>query len=116
MTPEQLDELLAIADRGAYLAPSDPSAGFEARAAAASDLAAMRQPITAEALTAAGWVYSEHDEVWFIDVHGRLTVEFNIAEEFSVALETPCRVSRLFPGIRTMYALGQLVELLGGGK
>jgi len=111
MTPEQLDELLAIADRGAYLAPSDPSAGFDARAAASSDLAAMRQPITAEALTAAGWV----EQSTGMYRRGPVFVEWmpNMPPIVVVVMSDQ---SEIVPWPTNMYDLAELVRLLGGGK
>lgn len=75
------------------------------------DLAAMRQPITAEALLAAGWRIVTLDLYRCPDKYGDLFlfVEFDNGEPERVTFNT-----HPFKNCRTMYDLGELVRLLGG--
>lgn len=117
MTPEQLDTLLDNANRGAFLAPSDPSAGYDARAAAASDLAAMRQPITAEALLADGWEGDKDYKpvsgecVYWLNRPYRTCQVMMIVAGGATAVYVG---TRWMQGVSTMYDLRELVRLLGG--
>jgi hypothetical protein len=119
MTPEQLDVLLAIANKGAYLAPSDPSAGFEARASAASDLASMRQPITADNLNDSGWVISPEEEAYWTPALANnpntVWVQPDGDNPAIVEVEWALEEQHIpFVDVRTMYDLRELVRLLGG--
>lgn len=119
MTPEQLEELADCADMGGYIGVELAEAIDAARA----DLAAMRQPITAEALVKAGWKESARPTVRRSGVvifrnkdcsgiaavgvfeNGKIFGDFEIE-----AAGFLCR------NVTTMYQLGQLVELLGGAE
>ncbi len=112
MTPEQLGVLLDIANSGAILFGGDPLSGFEARKAAASDLVAMRTPIMADALEQAGWVHDVFEHEWYTRRIDGLIVEFNLAGEPAVLIETRAPGCRIIPECRTMYDLGELVRML----
>jgi len=106
LTADQLENLIENASNADYTTDGNMAACDAAR----RDLAAMRQPITAEALTAAGW---EHDECWF-DLPGSIvSVQQRDATTFDVYV-IGYGASVPTKGVTTMYALGQLVELLGG--
>lgn len=121
MTPEQLDTLLDNANRGAFLAPSDPSAGYDARAAAASELFAMRQPITAEALKADGWRldYEIASKGNFtgrkLFVFGNRLIGVSIWDDGDACLYYKGNGGYLpMPMPTNMHDLRELVRLLGG--
>ncbi|WP_395707015.1 hypothetical protein [Casimicrobium huifangae] len=116
LTADQLEEIID------GTASDDPDAEMKAIDAARRDLAAMRQPITDEALTAAGWVESGRPTIRRDGVvifrnkacsgvaavavfcGGQIVGDFEIE-----AAGFQCK------NVTNMYALGQLVELLGGG-
>lgn len=114
MTPEQL-ELLAIASEDhSYARHNEIEAVDAARAAAAS----MRQPITADALTEAGWKFEAHEEAY-----ARHTATHDIFVELQgdnppvVEVEWTCQgeTNKIPVGhADTMYDLAELVRLLGG--
>lgn len=118
MNAEQLEELLAIANRGAFLAPSDASAGFAARAAAASDLAAKLQPITAEALLSDGWhcIYASRDDYWELlrEAGDEVLTVAELRLFHTAAIDINVRGNWVQAHATTMYDLGELVRLLGG--
>ena len=85
--------------------------------AANDDYEAMMTPITAEALTAAGWEQASGDDMVYWTRAGGpvLECEFNIAGEATVTIDLPEALTAiLFRGCRTMYDLRELVRLLGG--
>ena len=78
------------------------------------DLAAMRQPITAEALLAAGWKWDPQDREYTLTIPQKWTFFYNV--EYSV-LQVHCWDTESSVTVRTMsnmYDLGELVRLLGG--
>lgn len=119
LTADQLEEIID------GTASDDPDVEMKAIDAARRDLAAMRQPITAEALTAAGWVEDYRTEQY----GGVIVFRFESTDPnapiraWDVETGLDGSLKRIVDprnftvrSIRTMYALGQLVELLGGGK
>lgn len=92
------------------MAPSDPSAGYDARAAAASDLAAMRTPITKDEMRKDGW--SEESDGYF--KHRTCTVVFPVIYREELNWFTVRVGGVLIRNARTMYDLRELVRLLGG--
>ena len=108
MTPKQLEILIDYGDASDNVSAYDPMA----MAAARAELAAMRQPITAEALTAAGW---GHDECWF-DLPGSIVaVQQRDKTTFDVYV-IDGDISKWAEGTQTMHDLAELVRLLGGAK
>jgi hypothetical protein len=107
LTPEQLDA--AIVMIGHFDASEREQAIMRAMYA---DLAAMRQPITAEALVAAGW---GHDECWF-DLPGSVVAVQQRDETTFDVYVIDGDISKQAEGANTMYDLRELVRLLGGAK
>lgn len=115
LTPEHLEELCAnaLVDVPKYVSVSEPPAYSVAYAVAK----AMRQPITAEALEAAGWKQASGDDMvyWTRACGPVLECEFNIAGEATVTIDLPEALTAiLFRGCRTMHDLREIVRLLGG--
>lgn len=115
MTPEQLEELADCADMGGYIGVELAEAIDAARA----DLAAMRQPITAEALVKAGWTedaskFGGGEYTHALNDNERVSVWF--ANEAPVTAIISMERSFYPKSVATMYQLGQLVELLGVAK
>jgi len=108
MTPEQLKTFLESITEYTTESPE----ACEAWDAAQHDLTAMRQPITADALEQAGWVHDAFDHEWYTRRIDGLIVEFNLAGEPSVLIETRAPGCRIIPECRTMYDLGELVRVL----
>lgn len=119
LTPEQYERLINAADCHFDEHNGDPWDYGPFIAAARADLAAMRAPITAEALVAAGWKQASGDDMVYFTMKAGpcLEIEFNLADEWSVTIDMPEAMSSiLFRGVRTMYDLRELVRLLGGAK
>lgn len=75
------------------------------------DFSAMRQPITAEALTAAGWKHkAAFDDIFAVDEFALGGVRVRIGGGLIVVGVA----GRRFDGVSNMYDLAQLVRLLGG--
>lgn len=111
LTPEHLEELCAnaLVDVPEYISVSEPPAYSVAYAVAK----AMRTPITADALTAAGW-NNDRDGRWSWRVDH---LEFIIIEIVGDEARLVCTVGHYpLPGCKTMYDLGELVRLLGGAQ
>lgn len=114
LTADQLENLIENASNADYTTDGNMAACDAAR----RDLAAMRQPITAEALTAAGWV-EDTGEFGGVEYTHALNSNERVAVWFANDAPVTAVISmerHFYPkGVANMYALGQLVELLGGG-
>lgn len=106
LTPEQLERVRDYALGGGIDGDGHPLDPIDA------DLAAMRQPITAEALVAAGW---GHDECWF-DLPGSVVAVQQRDETTFDVYVIDGDISKQAEGANTMYDLRELVRLLGGAK
>lgn len=115
MTPEQFEGLEEMGESYLNIMPSRQQWPQDILNAARADLAAMRQPITAEALIADGWVsrwkafllggrfrmdWSDDDNRWEFEI-GRLSETGSFLHGVTIASPT------------TMYDLRELVRLLG---
>jgi hypothetical protein len=107
LTPEQLEELCgnAIADIGEYVMRdgADEAAYFEARRV----IAAMRTPITAEALVQAGWAEASGLPGCYLKEPWYCYIVFKDG-----ALDSVQRGATDF-NCRTMHDLAELARLLG---
>ena len=110
MNAEQLEHL--------YYETGDFDEMCAAKAQAVADIAAMLTPITAEALTAAGWKFEAHE-----DAYAKHTATHDIFVELQgdnppvVEVEWTCQgeTHQMPVGhAENMYDLRELVRLLGG--
>lgn len=103
MTPEQLRTLADMEDRLDAVTHAEQ----DACDAAENDIAAMRTPITAEALIADGWVLIDNRVYSLNDSYLSMYVHL-----FSDGPVVTYRCRRL-PAVSTMYDLRELIRLLG---
>lgn len=89
-----------------------------AKAQAVADLAAMRQPITAEALKAAGWhcIYASRDDYWELlrEAGDEVLTVAELRLFHTAAIDLRVRGNWVQTHATTMYDLGELVRLIGG--
>ena len=113
MDDKQLEEIIQYAECGWYDSEAAPVTYAPSFVAARADLAAMRTPITAEALLAAGWErqYKTVDAFWRMPGHHLFiedgTIKIWIGRVDGVWAST---------NAQTMHDLAQLVRLLGGAQ
>jgi hypothetical protein len=117
MTPERFEHLVSYFCDNVVTVEGDYLLDVEKEARA--DLAAMRQPITAEALTDDGWILSPEEEAyWTPDLANNpntVWVQPDGDNPAIVEVEWALEEQHIpFVDVATMYDLRELVRLLGG--
>lgn len=111
LTPEQLDA--AIVMIGHFDASEREQAIMRAMYA---DLAAMRQPITAEALVAAGWLRDTQDRKYTLTIEQRWTFYYDIEHSRLQVHRLEWESSVVVIGLSNMYDVRELLRIVGGAK
>lgn len=117
MDDKQLEEIIQYAENGWFDTEIAPVTYAPAFVAARADLAAKRQPITAESLRAAGWKESSVERIWdYPSDQWDALWQIQVVTQDDGSLERVRNIDGYSINASTMYDLGELVRLLGGAS